>query len=152
MAKKRHYTLRNYRLDESVGFLLQQASNTIDRTLTEGLKQKCPDSTAAQWKILMLIGNRKCRTAAALSSVINCDMGSVSRMLDRLEAKGLVKRTRSTSDRRRIDLTLTDAGMELFPRLPEASVDMMNELLKDFTEKEVEQFKLFLRRIIGQET
>ncbi|MBI5492648.1 MAG: MarR family transcriptional regulator [Deltaproteobacteria bacterium] len=148
LTKKRHYSLENYRLDESVGFLLQQASNTVDRMLTEGLKKKCPDSTAAQWKILMLIGNRKCGNAAELSAVINCDMGSVSRMLDRLEAKRLVKRTRSTSDRRQIDLSLTGAGAELFPRLPEVSVDMMNELLKDFTEKEVGQFKLFLRRII----
>ncbi len=148
MTEKRHYSLKNYRLDDSVGFLLQQASNTIDRMLTEGLKKKCPDSTAAQWKILMLIGNRKCRTAAELSAVINSDMGSISRMIDRLEAKGLVKRTRSTSDRRRIDLSLTSIGAELSPRLPEASVDMMNELLKDFTEKEVGQFKLFLRRII----
>ncbi|MBI5642934.1 MAG: MarR family transcriptional regulator [Deltaproteobacteria bacterium] len=147
--KKKHYSMNNYRLDESVGFLLQQASNEVERRLSAELKKKCPESTAAQWKILMLLGNKKCKNAAELAAIINCDMGSITRMLDRLEAKGLIQRERSKADRRIVNLSLTGFGDELFPHLPEASVNMMNRLLKDFTATEVADLKLLLRRIIA---
>jgi DNA-binding MarR family transcriptional regulator len=41
----------------------------------------------------------------------------VTRLLDRLEAKGLVTRKRCTEDRRLVHCWITDAGMELLARL-----------------------------------
>lgn len=147
----KHYSLKNYRMDESVGFLLKQASIKVERMLSSELDKKCPEATTSQWVILMLLGNKKCGTAAELSAAMNCDMGSVTRTLDRLEAKGLVERKRSTSDRRIVNLSLTRQGKELVPRLPEASVEMLNKLLKDFTKEEVGQLKTLLRRLIEAE-
>lgn len=147
--KTRHYTLDNYRMDESVGFLLRQAGNVIEKRLTLELKKKCPEATAPQWAVLMLIGNGKCSTVAELSAVMNSDMGATTRMIDRLEAKGLIERRRSTNDRRVVNLSLTDAGLKLLPRLPAAPVNMLNDLLKDFTKNDVSQLKRFLARIIA---
>lgn len=146
--KTRHYTIKNYTMDESVGFLLKQAAGVIEKRLAAELRKKCPESTTAQWVILMLVGNGKCRTAAELSEAMSTDMGSVTRMLDRLETKGLVKRTRSTKDRRLVDLSLTEAGEELFPHLPEASINALNALLGGFTKDEVGELKALLRRLI----
>ncbi|MBI2414043.1 MAG: MarR family transcriptional regulator [Deltaproteobacteria bacterium] len=146
--KTTHYTLKNYTMDESVGFLLKQAAGVIEKRLAAELRKKCPESTTAQWVILMLVGNGKCRTAAELSEAMSTDMGSVTRMLDRLETKGLVKRTRSTKDRRLVDLSLTEAGEELFPHLPEASINALNALLGGFTKDEVGELKALLRRLI----
>lgn len=147
--KTRHYTLDNYRMDESVGFLLKQAGNVIEKRLTVELKKKCPEATAPQWAVLMLIGNKKCKTVAELSSVMDSDMGATTRMIDRLEAKGLILRRRSTDDRRVVNLSPTKAALGLLPRLPSASVNMLNDLLKGFTKKEVSQLKQFLARIIA---
>ncbi|MCC6503807.1 MAG: MarR family transcriptional regulator, partial [Deltaproteobacteria bacterium] len=78
-----HYSMKNYKLDESVGFLIKRASTTFERGIAAELKKKCPEATVAQWKIVMLIGNKKCRTAASLAEALECDMGSVTRTLDR---------------------------------------------------------------------
>jgi DNA-binding MarR family transcriptional regulator len=144
----RHYSMKNYRLGDSVGFLIKWASTAFERGVAAELKKKCPEATVAQWKIVMLIGNRKCRTAASLAEALECDMGSVTRTLDRLEAKGLVKRERSTVDKRLVNLSLTPEGEDILPGLPEVAIDAMNEILKDFTREEVGQFKDFLRRIV----
>ncbi len=136
-------------MNESAGFLLSMASNAIDRRLAEEVKKKCPGVTAAQWKILMLVGNEKCKNAAELAAAMNCDMASITRLLDRIEAKGLVQRRRSTVDRRLIDISMTDRGNELVPRLPEAPVEMMNRVFRNFTEEEIDQLNRFLRRIIS---
>ncbi|CAG0973048.1 Multiple antibiotic resistance protein MarR [Anaerolineae bacterium] len=144
----KHYSIKNYKLDESVGFLIKLASTSFERALAAEIRKKCPEATVAQWKILMLIGNKRCHTAAGLAEALECDMGSVTRTLDRLEAKGLVKRERSRTDKRLVHLSLTPEGMEVMPHLPEAAIEAMNEVLADFTMEEVEQLKDFLRRII----
>ncbi len=144
-----HYTLENYKMDESVGFLISLAVLRFERALTSELKKKCPEATPAQWKILMLVGNGRCRTAAELADMLDCDMGSITRTLDRLEAKHLVKRARSKVDRRLVNLSLTEEGATIFPHLPEVSISVMNELLKNFSRTDVKQLKLYLRRIIS---
>lgn len=144
----KHYSLKNYEMDESIGFLIKLASTSMERALAAELKKRCPEATVAQWKIIMLIGNNRCDTAAGLAEALECDMGSVTRTLDRLEAKGLVKRERSRTDKRLVHLSLTAEGSELLPNLPEVSINAMNEVLKDFTMEEVGQLKEFLRRII----
>ncbi len=57
-------------------------------------------------------------------------------MLDRLEAKGLVRRTRSPDDRRLVNLELTQAGKAAYPRLREISMRVLNRSLRDFTQDE----------------
>jgi len=147
--KATHYTLENYKMDESVGFLISLAFLRFERALALELRKKCPEATPAQWKILMLVGNGRCKTAAELADMLDCDMGSITRTLDRLEDKRLVKRIRSKVDRRLVNLSLTDEGMEIFPHLPEVSINVMNELLKNFSRTDVKQLKLYLRRIMG---
>ena len=136
-------------MDESVGFLISLAFLRFERALASELRKKCPEATPAQWKILMLVGDGRCRTAAELADMLNCDMGSITRTLDRMEAKRLVKRVRSKVDRRLVNLSLTDEGMEIFPHLPEVSISVMNELLKNFSRTDVEQLKLYLSRIVS---
>lgn len=135
-------------MDESVGFLISLAFSSFERALAAELKKKCPEATPAQWKILMLVGNGRCKTAAELADFLDLDTASITRTLDRLETKRLVKRVRSKVDRRLVNLSLTDEGKEIFPHLPEVSISLMNELLKDFSRTDVERFKLYLRRII----
>lgn len=147
--KATHYTLENYKMDESVGFLISLVFLRFERALALELREKCPEATPAQWKILMLVGNGRCKTAAELADMLDCDMGSITRTLDRLEDKRLVKRIRSKVDRRLVNLSLTDEGMEIFPHLPEVSISVMNELLKNFSRTDVKQLKLYLRRIMG---
>ena len=141
------YTVGNYRLEDSIGYLLAQVkaqlSNAVDAELAGH------DITAAQWATLKHIDAGRGGTAAELCRNIGCDTGSVTRMLDRLEEKGLVRRTRSTEDRRVVHLELTEAGRTLCPKLTPAAVKVLNRHLRGFSRAELETLKGLLRRMLA---
>ncbi len=107
------------------------------------------DVTYEQWGVLLMILTERGDTAAVLARGMECDTGSMTRMLDRLEAKGLIVRTRSTDDRRRVQLDLTTSGKRLAERLVAAIVAVLNRHLDGFSVDELELFKSFLRRMLA---
>src|SRR6185437_15321438 len=73
--------------------------------------------TGAQFEVLKNLVRSDNETAASLCRALHYDTGSMTRMLDRLQQKGLVSRERDTSDRRLVFLRLTDAGESLIPKI-----------------------------------
>ncbi|OWW20973.1 MarR family winged helix-turn-helix transcriptional regulator [Noviherbaspirillum denitrificans] len=142
----KHYSLENYSLDESIGYLLRRAGGQlavcVDRRLAEF------DMTHAQYGIFCRLQTSP-STAAELARSSMTDTGAMTRMLDRLEEKGFVQRSRSSTDRRIVEVSLTDKGRQLADRMREVAVDTLNHLLRDFTPADVAQFKSFLRRMIN---
>jgi DNA-binding MarR family transcriptional regulator len=57
-------------------------------------------------------------TVAGLARDLEIDPGAMTRSLDRLEAKGLVRRERSTQDRRVVRLVLTGEGRKVARKVP----------------------------------
>lgn len=142
----KHYTLENYSLDESIGYLLKRAGTQlavcVDRRLAEF------DMTHAQYGIFHRLQAAP-STAADLARSSMTDTGAMTRMLDRLEEKGFVERSRSSTDRRIVEVSLTDKGRQIADRMREVAVETLNHHLRGFTSEEVEQFKTFLRRMIN---
>ena len=83
-----------------------------------------------------------------LCKVISYDAGAMTRMLDRLEAKGLIRRTRSSEDRRLMKLELTEEGRAAYPRMREISMAIANRFLRGFTKAEARQLEGFLNRML----
>ena len=140
------YSLENYSLDESIGYLLKRAGTqlavNVDRRLAEF------DMTHAQYGIFSRLLTAP-STAADLARTSMTDTGAMTRMLDRLEEKGFVQRSRSSTDRRIVEVSLTDKGRQIADRMREVAVETLNHHLRGFTLDEVEQFKTFLRRMIN---
>lgn len=109
--------------------------------------------TSAQLIIIVNLAGRECATSASeLCKGISYDAGAMTRMLDRLEAKGLVRRTRSPDDRRLVNLELTEAGKAAYPRLREISMRVLNHSLRDFSVGEAQQLEGMLRRVLHNVT
>jgi DNA-binding MarR family transcriptional regulator len=144
------YRAENFDVDESIGYLVKRVrsmlSNAIEREIADTIDNGV---TYEQWGVLVMILKNRGDTAAVLSRGMECDTGSMTRMLDRLEAKGLVVRTRSTDDRRRVQLELTEAGRDKAERLVKAISDVLNRHLAGFSAEELELFKGFLRRMLA---
>lgn len=140
------YTVENYSREESLGYLLTAARARLLNAL-DGEMAGAP-ITATQWGVLLRILDGHAKTAADLCRTLSCDTGSMTRMLDRLEEKGLIRRERSTEDRRVVHIVPTDAGYSLRQELQPAVVKMLNHSLRGFAPEELEQLKGYLRRVI----
>jgi DNA-binding MarR family transcriptional regulator len=64
------------------------------------------DRTA--WRCLDILGTRGPMTAGQLADAVRLTTGAITGVLDRLEAAGLVRRIRDTTDRRRVIVEVTD--------------------------------------------
>ena len=104
--------------------------------------------TGAQFEVLKNLVRSDNETAASLCRALHYDTGSMTRMLDRLQEKGLVSRERDTGDRRLVFLRLTHAGESLIPKIRPALRRVLRRHLAGFSPEEVASLKRYLGRII----
>ncbi|WP_454721052.1 MULTISPECIES: MarR family winged helix-turn-helix transcriptional regulator [Cupriavidus] len=133
----KHYTKDTFNLTQSVGFHLNKARNLVLMEMDAALKEL--DITAQQMGILLSLSRGVAATPFELSKLLVIDTGLMTRMLDKLEQKGLLARSRSTEDRRVVNLELTDKGRVVAERIPEIAPEVLNARLKDFTKAEFEE-------------
>jgi DNA-binding MarR family transcriptional regulator len=141
------YLAEDYRPEESAMFLMRQIINVVGQEIERQLAPA--DLTNAQWIPLFKLFRKQASTAAELARACHLDAGAMTRMLDRLEAKGLCRRVRSDTDRRVIHLELTDAGSLAAQGIPAVLCQVQNAHLAGFTLDEFETLKGYLRRILG---
>jgi DNA-binding MarR family transcriptional regulator len=105
--------------------------------------------TGMQWEPLMMLWLGRADTVAGLARVIQMGDASMSRMLDRLEDKDLVRRERSAADRRVVNLHLTAKGRKVANKIWPIVVDGMHVHLDGFKKDELAQFNDFLCRMLA---
>ncbi len=103
--------------------------------------------TSAQWPILRAVADGDTPTAADLCRQLNYDTGSMTRMLKRLEEKGVILREPSEQDRRVVRLRITAAGRRIYPKLRDATIRVLNNLVAGFSDAEIGQIHAQLRRM-----
>jgi DNA-binding MarR family transcriptional regulator len=105
------------------------------------------DITAAQYVILVNLANGV-DSASGLCRGVSYDPGAMTRMIDRLERKGFVRRVRSPEDRRVVNLALTEEGKAVYPKLVARAAAATNRRLRGFTKAEAQQLESFLQRML----
>ncbi|WP_069265997.1 MarR family winged helix-turn-helix transcriptional regulator [Paraburkholderia nodosa] len=139
-----HYTTRNFMLTESVGFRIVKARNLIVAEMDSALKDL--DITGQQMGILLSLKQGMATTPFELSKLLGIDTGLMTRMLDKLETKGLLERSRDADDRRVVNLNLTPKGLETAAQIPEVAPQVLNARLRKFTKAEFAELNRLLRK------
>lgn len=141
------YQPNNYFADESVGYLMRVTVNTLAQEVE---RQMEPNGlTNAQWVPLLKVYLGHAETGAELARVCQLDAGSMTRLLDRLEAKGLCRRERSSEDRRVVKIELTPEGRSAAEEIPVVLSRIQNACLEGFSREEWLVFKGYLRRFLN---
>lgn len=129
----------------SVGYLCKRVAQLSQAGLEpvfarEGL-------TGIQWQALVSIHFARGRTCATLARDLSYDKGATTRLIDQLEQRGWVVRSREHDDRRLIALKLTGEGERLARGTRAKVVDAWNSWLSDWTAGEVGQALEVLQRL-----
>ena len=98
-------------LDDQLCFALYAASRAVTARYRPMLDQL--GITYPQYLVLMLLWEEDGQTVGQLGSRLALDSGTLSPLLKRLTAAGLVARHRRTDDERSVSVRLTDAGRAL---------------------------------------
>ena len=140
------YRPEQYRPDDSVAYLMRRLITSFASEVQHELDPR--GLTNAQWVPIYKLYLGHGTTPAELARHCQLDAGAMTRTLDRLEAKGLVRRERSSEDRRVVNLGLTAEGREAASHIPQVLCKVLNSHLQGFSAQEVELLKSMLLRMI----
>jgi DNA-binding MarR family transcriptional regulator len=106
--------------------------------------------TAAQYVILAAINAGRAETASQLCKEISYTPGAMTRMLDRLEDKGMISRSPYEANRRAHKVELTDNARAMFPTLLAASTAVIDRFLGVFDADELAQLEALLTKMTAR--
>ena len=146
------YDAATYEPRKGIGHLLHRVRTEIlaavDRELAADEQLAAMEVTSAQFIIIATLSMGIAKSASDLCKGISYDAGAMTRMIDRLEEKGLLRRSRDPGDRRLVNLELTEKGNAALPRMRDVSMKVLNRFLQGFTKAEARQLEGFLTRML----
>ncbi len=147
------YDSQSYEPRRSVGALMNRIRAAqfaaLDREFARDPALASLEVTAAQYLVLNALFDHDADRMSWLCTEMSYDPGAMTRMVDRLEAKGLISRGRSRKDRRRVCLELTATGTAAVPRMRAHSAAVLNGLLDGFSRDEAAQLTRYLERMVA---
>ncbi|MFV0592906.1 MAG: MarR family winged helix-turn-helix transcriptional regulator [Draconibacterium sp.] len=102
--------------------------------------------TYPQYLVLMVLWESGIQTVNQIGEKLNLDSGTLTPLLKRMEAKGLVHRTRKRSDERVVEITLSDEGKKLKERAKFVPEKLMASI--DLTAEELDELRRVVTKIL----
>ncbi len=117
-----------YIKNQCLGFLMKKAFQCIVGQADKALEPF--DLTYAQWLVVDQLHTSGSKGLLNLAKALELDPGALTRTLERLEIKGLVKRVRTLQDKRTCQIELTHKSQAMMGTVPNILADVMNQHLQ----------------------
>ena len=134
-------------LTRSLGFLLADVSRLLRMRLDE--RARVLDLTRAQWRVLAQLRRREGINQRALADILEIENITLTRHIDRLEAKGLVERRADPNDRRARTLHLKRKTKPVLGKMRTLSEKTRQEALQGISRKDADHLIDTLLKIKG---
>jgi len=125
-------------LSRNFGFILHDVArlmrNTYDR------RMKVLGLTRSQWWVLTHLYRNDGATQSELAEILEIEKPSLGRLLDRLEAKGWVRREEHAADRRAKRVFLTEEVGPAMKTMRAAAAEMRRDALAGLSEDDQQHF------------
>jgi DNA-binding MarR family transcriptional regulator len=142
-----YYRPESFSARGCIGYLVARAHNLM-RPQIESLFEH-QDLTFSQWRVLMCLRDGIAVTCADISRELSHDSGSLTRLVDQLDARGLIKRTRDKKDRRVVTLALTPKGRAAVNAVIPDVAALSNKTVDGFTLQETKTLIALLTRLVA---
>ncbi|MGB3461927.1 MAG: MarR family transcriptional regulator [Rhodanobacter lindaniclasticus] len=130
-----------------LGFLVSSVRSAIWGSIEAELQSL--DITAAQFVVFNSIALGKGRTIGEFCRLLGYDSGAMTRLLDRIEKKGLIRRVANPEDRRSFLLELTPESRAVFPQAKKRVQAVFKRLLAGFDEKQAAALRQSLEQVLA---
>lgn len=130
-----------------LGFLVSATRSAIWSSIEAELQPL--DITAAQFVVFNSIALGKGRTIGEFCRLLGYDSGAMTRLLDRIEKKGLIRRVANPEDRRSFLLELTPESRAVFPQAKKRVQAAFKRLLAGFDEKQAATLRQSLEQVLA---
>lgn len=131
------------------GFLVSQVKQVSGRIFEKILTQANIDAfNGPQGRILYVLWQSDCVPIIELSKKTGLAKTTLTGMLDRMEASGLIARLNDKADRRQIRVALTEKAKGLQAEYDKVSARMNEIYYKGFSDQEILEFEGYLNRIL----
>ena len=132
-------------MDDSLGFIINKTAAKMKNYLHQSLKEY--DITPEQWGILGRLWEQDGVSQKELSDKSCKDQANITRILDKLEEKGLITRQANPGDRRAFLIFLTEEGRKLKERVVPLVLKTLEKAQRDIGEEEIEHLKALLNKV-----
>lgn len=124
--------------------------NLLGRQISTALERRLAkyDVTLSQWCLMVVLFHQQADTVRDIARIIQLDAGSITRLADRLAAKGLIKRSPDPADARSVKLALTHKGTTLLPKLATEADKNDESFFATLNDREIAQYKKLLARML----
>lgn len=136
-------------LDQSTGYLNHIVGLLLKRELIEIIKKNNIDVTPEQWAILNRLNEKPGLTQREVSTLSFKDTGNITRIIDKLERKGLVERRSIPSDRRIRRIYITTEGQKTRDLIEPLAIEVLEKATKNINADEVKLYNRIAKKIIA---
>ena len=133
--------------DNVIGFVVSQAGYRLSQALTAAIARVGSDLRPREFAILNRLHQHGSLTQIQLAELTYKDKPAITRMLDRLIARGLVGKIPSKTDRRAYVVSLTPGGEAVRDAIAPLMIDLLEGACEGIDPKDIEVTIATLKRI-----
>ena len=126
---------------------LMYTGNWVNERLSEYFKKF--DLTSQQFNILRILRGQK-GTAINLQDIqqrMISKMSNTTRLIEKLRLKSLVTRVQCKENRRKIDIRITDSGLDLLAEIDKTIANYEKDMTDNLSDKEAAQLNMLLNKL-----
>jgi DNA-binding MarR family transcriptional regulator len=135
-------------LEAHLGYWLRYVSNAVSHRFQQKVQAK--GVTVAEWVVLRELFEAKDAAPSGIAARLQMTRGAISKLAERLAAKGLVQRSGDPNDARRQSLCLTARGRKLVPALAALADANDEEFFGHMSQRERTALIATMRDIVGR--
>lgn len=136
-----------FSLDQSVAYAIARTGKAIKFELRRYFREAGVDITSEQYALLCRLWEQEGRSQKELAECSFKDTANITRMIDVLEGKDIVRRRRDPKDRRTYRIYLTEKGKELRDKVTPIVLSQGERAYSCLTEKEQKSLLDMLNRL-----
>ena len=131
-----------------ITLILEQAQRRVSRELDRVLSEV--GASAEQWRVLDKLSDEKGLPIGELALQLSMNPPTMTKLIDRMVAAGLVQRIVDDEDSRRVLVFITDTGLVLFGKLSQKATEFHEGLAESLNAREAQQLSKLLGHLTNR--